>query len=42
MKIIYIVVTLLLFSSYSYADKNMKIGHKGKSEDVSRVIKVKM
>ena len=42
MKLIHIIITLLLFNSYAYADKNMKIGHKGKSEDVNRVIKVKM
>ena len=42
MKLIYITILLLFFNSYSYADKNMKIGHKGKSEEVNRVIKVKM
>ena len=42
MKLIHIIITLLLFNSYAYADKNMKIGHKGKSEDINRVIKVKM
>ena len=42
MKLIYIVVTLLLFNSYAYADKNMKIGSKGKESEVSRVVKVVM
>ena len=42
MKLIHIIITLLLFNSYAYADKNMKIGHKGKPEDVNRIIKVKM
>ena len=40
-KIIYFIFTLLICSA-SFADKNMKIGSKGKSSDVSRTIKVKM
>ena len=32
----------MLFSSFSYADKNMKIGSKGKESDVTRVIRVAM
>ena len=42
MKTTFIIIISLLFYSYSYADKNMKIGHEGKSEEVNRVIKVKM
>ena len=39
-----IVALLILFfhCSASYADKNMKIGFKGKESDINRVIKVKM
>ena len=40
-KIIYFIFALLI-CSVSFADKNMKIGSKGKSADVSRTIKVKM
>ena len=40
-KIIYFIFTLLI-CSVSFADKNMKIGSKGKSSDVSRTIKVIM
>tara|TARA_B100001057_G_scaffold407078_1_gene420781 strand:+ start:639 stop:1142 length:504 start_codon:yes stop_codon:yes gene_type:complete len=40
-KIIYFIFALLI-SSVSFADKNMKIGSKGKLLDVSRTIKVKM
>ena len=40
-KIIYFTFALLI-CSVSFADKNMKIGSKGKSSDVSRTIKVKM
>jgi len=40
-KIIYFIFALLI-CSVSFADKNMKIGYKGKSSDVSRTIKVKM
>ena len=39
-----ILALLILFfhCSASYADKNMKIGFKGKENDINRVIKVKM
>ena len=39
-----IVALLILFfhCSASYADKNMKIGFKGKESDINRVIKVRM
>ena len=39
-----ILAFLILFfhCSVSYADKNMKIGFKGKESDINRVIKVKM
>ena len=40
-KIIYFIFALVI-CSVSFADKNMKIGSKGKSADVSRTIKVKM
>ena len=40
-KIIYFIFALLI-CSVSFADKNMKIGSKGKSSDVSRTIKVKV
>ena len=40
-KIIHFIFALLI-CSVSFADKNMKIGSKGKSADVSRTIKVKM
>ena len=40
-KIIYFIFALII-SSVSFADKNMKIGSKGKLSDVSRTIKVKM
>ena len=42
MKLIKIITTLLVLSSFAYADKNMKIGSKGNVKDVSRVIKVIM
>ncbi len=42
MKIIKILLILMLFSPLAYADKNMKIGSKGKESEVSRVIKVTM
>ena len=42
MKKIIIILLLLSFHSFSYADKNMKIGSHGKLSDVSRTIKVKM
>ena len=42
MKIVKIIFILLFFSSFAYADKNMKIGSKGKEKEVSRIIKVVM
>ena len=42
MKFIKILFVLLLFNSIAYADKNMKIGSKGKESEISRVIKVVM
>ena len=43
MKKIYLAIfSLILITSVSLADKNMKIGSKGKMEDVSRTIQVKM
>ena len=42
MKIFISIIILTLFSSFSYADKNMKIGFKGKESDVTRVIRVAM
>jgi uncharacterized cupredoxin-like copper-binding protein len=42
MKIVKIIFVLLFFSSFDYADKNMKIGSKGKENEVSRIIKVVM
>ena len=42
MKKIIIILLLLSFHSFSYADKSMKIGSHGKLSDVSRTIKVKM
>ena len=42
MKLIKIITTLLLLSSFAYADKNMKIGSKGNLNDVNRVVKVIM
>ena len=42
MKIIYLITLSFFLNSFLYADKNMKIGHKGKLEDVNRTIVVKM
>ena len=42
MKLTIILFTILLLNSIAYADKNMKIGFKGKESDINRVIKVKM
>ena len=42
MKSIKILFVLLFFNSIAYADKNMKIGSKGKESEISRVIKVVM
>ena len=36
------IFILVLYSFPSFADKNMKIGSKGKERDVNRIIKVKM
>ena len=37
-----ILFVLIFFSSFAYADKNMKIGFKGKEDEISRIIKVIM
>ena len=42
MKLIKFVIVFLFLHSFVYADKNMKIGIKGKESEVSRVIKVIM
>ena len=42
MKILKVLLVLVFFNSFVYADKNMKIGSKGKESEVSRVIKVVM
>ena len=42
MKILKVLLILVFLSSFAYADKNMKIGSKGKESEVSRVIKVVM
>ena len=42
MKKILILLFLSFLFSYAYADKNMKIGTKGKENEVNRVIVVKM
>ena len=42
MKIIKILFILLFLHTFAYADKNMKIGSKGKESEVSRIIKVIM
>ena len=42
MKLIKILSILLFFHTFAYADKNMKIGSKGKESEVSRTIKVVM
>ena len=42
MKIFKLTIISIFFSSVSLADKNMKIGSKGKLSEVDRVIKVKM
>ena len=41
-KLLIFIFTTLFFNSFSYADKNMKIGSKGNLNEVSRIIKVKM
>ena len=42
MKFLKLTINLILFNTTSFADKNMKIGSKGKLSEVDRVIKVKM
>ena len=42
MKLIKFIILVLFFQSLAYADKNMKIGSKGKESEVSRVVKVVM
>ena len=42
MKLIKILFVLMFFHTLVYADKNMKIGSKGKENEVSRIIKVVM
>ena len=42
MKLIKTLSILLFFHTFAYADKNMKIGSKGKESEVSRTIKVVM
>ena len=42
MRLIKILLITLLFNTFAYADKNMKIGTKGKESEVSRTIKVIM
>ena len=42
MRLIKFITMFLFLYSFAYADKNMKIGSKGKESEVSRVIKVVM
>ena len=42
MKIFYLITLSFFLNSFLYADKNMKIGHMGKLEEVDRTIVVKM
>ena len=42
MKLIKFIIIFLFLHSFAYADKNMRIGSKGKESEVSRVIKVFM
>ena len=42
MRLIKILLITLFFNTFAYADKNMKIGTKGKKSEVSRTIKVIM
>ena len=42
MKLIKILLITLFLNTFAYADKNMKIGSKGKESEVSRTIKVVM
>ena len=41
-KLLILIFITLFLNSFSYADKNMKIGSKGNLNEVSRTIKVKM
>ena len=42
MELIKFLIIFLFLHSFAYADKNMKIGSKGKESEVSRVVKVFM
>ena len=42
MRLIKILLIILFFNTFAYADKNMKIGTKGKESEISRTIKVVM
>ena len=42
MKLIKFITVFLFLHSFAYADKDMKIGSKGKESEVSRVVKVVM
>ena len=42
MRLIKFIIIFLFLHSFAYADKNMKIGSKGKESELSRVIKVVM
>ncbi|WP_440918342.1 cupredoxin domain-containing protein [Candidatus Pelagibacter sp.] len=42
MKLIKILLIALFFNTFAHADKNMKIGTKGKESEISRTIKVIM
>ena len=42
MKLIKILLITLFLNTFAYADKNMKIGTKGKESEISRTIKVVM
>ena len=42
MRLIKFIIIFLFLHSFAYADKNMKIGSKGKENEVLRVIKAVM
>ena len=42
MELIKFIIIFLFLHSFAYADKNMKIGSKGKESEVTRVVKVFM
>ena len=42
MKILKLLIIFLFTFTFAYADKNMKIGSKGKESEISRVVKVVM